>query len=160
MDGLFTGISILTILDTVSVFALYGFFIAFIVRLILYFVRKGSLGDAEEKMNVANRKLRKLKKKEDADKDEVEDLQDEVDDAYEKYQKVKGTIRHHHNAWIRNISICVIIFVVRVILYIGAFYLGWNAVQGSYDNYMGIDSQGGAKTLNDLGTGYYDYYDY
>ena len=112
-----------------------AFLIAFIVRLVLYFLKKKELDGADESLSRLERKLKRAKQKESVSADDIEDLQDEVDLTQQRYDRLANAADQHRRSYIQDIVVFVILVAALILLAIGTYLNAKNMVnyQNGYD---------------------------
>lgn len=141
--------TVLTLILSITRYVAIGFGIAFIIRLILFFISSRRVDLLKSKMDELNKSLRRMKRRDDVDKNDIEDLKDDVDDAYSAYQGELHKKYQHKSKFVLVIIVALFVWIVPMIIV--------TVLAASYTkDYLDLSSGGGAMTLNDLGTGLSD----
>ncbi len=150
-SSLVTGSLIISLIGVLIAVLVFAIFAVWVVELILMCVHKSKVRVAKQHMDELNDKLRKLKRREDVNKYDIADAQDDVDTAYKQYQAVLDRRYKHKRRFVIFLVIWIVLFIGRIAIVVATGYQTAKVI----DEYYQENSQGGAKTLNDLGAGTY-----
>lgn len=111
-----------------------GFFIGFIVRLILFIAGKSKISEAKRTLDDMQNKMRKVKRRETATKDDIADAQDDIDVAYQRYKQAVSARAKHQFHFIVCIAVSIVAGLSTLVLGLAAVGSVTTAVQQRYED--------------------------